>query len=241
MKTLALSLTLLASLLAQSQPGRNQLSGSVIGPDKRPVPNTSILITALPPSGPALFTFQPYNLRIDVPPSGVFSVPNVPDGTYVLCPGSRDALLLNPCSWRKPTEIKVSGGQNVAVPPIELIPAERMVVRIDDPAGHLRANLGKTARAEYHITVLTGQNLPALARQVADDPSGHSYEVLVAPDQTVNLIVNSGFFRFGDAQSRGLSRRPGLVSFDPIPIPPAARGAVRSAQVRVLGIQTSAP
>ena len=73
-----------------------------------------------------------------------------------------------------------------------------------------------------------------MARLLTQQPNGDDYEALVAPDQTVDLIVSSGFFRFGDSQNRALARRTGLVSFDPIPIPPAARGAVRSAQVRVL-------
>ena len=207
MKILTLTFALSALLLAQFQPGRNQLSGSVVGPDKKPVPNASLVIAAVPPSGDALLTFLPYNLRLDLSPAGTFTARDVPDGTYRLCPGARDAFLLNPCQWRKPVEVTVRGGQTLAVPALELVPAERMTVSVDDPAGHLRANLGKSARAEYQLTVVTSQGLPASARLLAQRPNGDDYEVLVAPDQSVDLIVSSGFFRFGDNQNRGLARR----------------------------------
>lgn len=164
-------LTLLAALAAQAQPARvvtGTIRGLIREPGRAPLPSVTVVL------GPDLTSRAPvsFTAYAITGADGRFAIPNVPAGSYWICPQVANSDYLNPCVWdaRTPTIVVTPAG--IAAPvdfDFTLARGTPHYVQVDDPNQLLgtsseldisaRAPSGNTTRSQPHIKAPGGQRL----------------------------------------------------------------------------------
>ncbi len=164
-------LTLLTALTALAQPARvvtGAIRGLIREPGRAPLPSVTVVLGPdLSAKTPATFTAYAIT-GVD----GRFEIPNVPAGSYSVCPQVANSDYLNPCLWdaRSPSVIVTPAG--VAAPvdfDFTLARGTPHYVQVDDPNQLLRnaddldigarSASGNTVRAQLPIRGPGGQRL----------------------------------------------------------------------------------
>jgi hypothetical protein len=113
--------SLSASLFAQNT---GSISGTLVGDDGLPIAGTVIANgVAVSASGRAVTAAN-----------GVFTIANLPAGTYTLCGRPKSPGYLDPCTWSTdPPKVSVTAGQATANTKLVLAKGAVIDVRVNDP------------------------------------------------------------------------------------------------------------
>src|SRR5437016_3020746 len=104
-----LPLLLAAGSLAPAQSVQGTISGTVFGPDSKPLGNTSVWANLIsPPARPVDRNSTVPNLTAVAKSDGTFEVLNVPAGDYIICARHGSGAVVNPCTWGGAPTVKIT-------------------------------------------------------------------------------------------------------------------------------------
>ena len=167
-----------------------QISGIVRDQTGIPVPAATVVVSRTFPitgvAGPRSFTTVTDS-------HGCYSVPNLPVGSYKVCPSAAGAQMLDPCLWTvKHPFWNVQGGQSATVN-VALDKGQYVYVRVDDPGAKLPAAETATNGAPAVRVFVTGTHgTPLQLDEASRDPQGRNYWVLVPKGQDIPLQFDPG-------------------------------------------------
>jgi len=131
-RALSVAILLLQNLeIVAAQTPTGSITGSVQTTDGKPLPNVEVFIgyrRSRPGETPI-----PFNIVTKTASDGTFTVPNVPDGKFAVCPSAGRPNLLPPCAWGAEPLVTVTSGQPANMTPIRLQPGSDLYVRVNDP------------------------------------------------------------------------------------------------------------
>lgn len=211
-----LSLSLFSCCVLLAQPDSSSklatIAGSVRAPDGTVLANIRVRVVRIKPT---FWTSSP----VDSGPSGAFTIPNVPDGSYALCGQARLRFLLaDPCFGLGPdTAPSIVVNRGVPSGPLTLQMEEGALVsvRLKDPNGLLReTGAGRSpqlaARVVRASLFAPGRAFPVPLDATRPETDGQSY-LAVVPRRipAVRLSIDAAALSIkeeGPSTSKGESR-----------------------------------
>jgi hypothetical protein len=134
---------------------------------------------------------------------GDYEFANVPPGRYSICVQNPKGEHLGSCNWSTAAQLVVTAGQTWDHPPITIVRAAVLELRIDDPKGLI------THTDNIRVQVLLPSGLPELMRLAASDPGGRTYEIPVPLNTAVRIQVLSASLLMKDHKGIVLDDNPG--------------------------------
>jgi hypothetical protein len=194
-----LILAILASTAAWSQTTAapavsptGAITGTVQTADGKPVAKVPVAIRVRPATRGAKPTI--FNADVTTGADGTFSVKNVPDGLYAVCPFPTSGSLLPPCNWEAEPTATVSGGKTTAMKPLALKQGVDLWVRVDDPNGTRASKEGKVPGVGLVLVVRAANGAQVHIPQTKSDSTGADHHVYVPAGVDLSVIgVSLGF------------------------------------------------
>jgi len=197
---LLLVLVAATSLDALAQSAQGTVSGTVYGPDGKPLGGTSVWANLVSPAP------RPVDRSSNIPAlsavtaaDGTFLLSHVPVGDYVLCAKNAGAAALNPCAWGGAPRIQIANGRlNVPGEAIRMATGGTLQVHLEDPGGLLAAYEGKAPGATLIMSLATPHGLFPLPI-TASGGTSRDYKLLAPLNVTLNLSISTRYFKLTDA------------------------------------------
>src|SRR5260370_6364657 len=214
--------------LAQSTPGL--ISGTVYGPDGKPLAGASVWANLVSPAP------RPVDHNSTIPvltavsaADGTYTLSNVPNGEYVVCARNAEVAALNPCAWGSAPRVQIAGGRlNMSGEAIRMAAGATLQVHLDDPGGLLAANAAKPG-ASLIMGLATQHGFMPLPI-TASTGNSRDYKLLVPFNTTHNVMISTRYFKLSNAAGVALS---GPSQNIPVTIPSGAQANVVT--LRVVG------
>lgn len=183
--SLSLSLSLITSCGLLAQPDGSaklaRIAGTVLAPDGKTIANIRVRAVRIKPT----FWTSP---TVDSGPTGTFAIPDVPDGSYVLCGQARHRLLLaDPCFGLGPDtapSIVVNRGVSSGPLTLQMEEGALVTVRLKDPNGLLRERgASRPGQLESRLVRASlfapGRTVPIPLDATRPETDGQSYLTVV--------------------------------------------------------------
>jgi hypothetical protein len=207
---LILLLTLAVAAVGSAQTPTGSIVGSVQTVDGRPVVNAEVFVGFRParPGDPPIH----FNAVTMTGADGTFNVPNVPNGTFAVCPSGGRPSLLPPCMWNPETVVTVANGQTVTAPIIQMKAGSDLFVRVNDPHGARARAEGISPGAGLMLAVRTPAGFVLPIAMTAVDGVGADHHLMVPTNVDLVLVAFSSSYSMSDAdglpidQSKGYAR-----------------------------------
>jgi hypothetical protein len=192
-------------LAAQTPTG--SITGSVQTTDGKPVPNVEVFIgyrrsrMGEPPI--------PFNIITKTASDGAFTVPNVPDGKFAVCPSAGRPNLLPPCTWGAEPLVTVTNGQPANMTAIQLQPGSDLYVRVNDPNRSRAKAEGVTPGAGLMLAVRTPLGVTVPIPMSGIDGQGADHHIAVPADTDLVLLAFSASYSMTDANGVAINQQAG--------------------------------
>jgi hypothetical protein len=185
-----------------------KITGLVQGAlDGKPVPGAWVTLLSVPGVG-----VKPYNAQTTTASDGTFVFTQVPAGTFQVCPQAPNSALLAPCSWQPPPpQVKVTTGQSVQMPAIQMTRGILLLVRIDDPTGVRAANDQAGSGVHLQVGVRTPATMVQEVPVMAKDSKGYDQGIYVPADTPLEISVFSSSLVLADGSGAAVSQKNGGV------------------------------
>jgi len=201
----AVSVLLISYLFASAMPavaqqGTGSISGVVQAPDGTGIGGAILSYGQLAPPRPkAPAAMVPPVASVVTASNGVFSIPNLKAGMYLVCVSVRSGAYLDPCHWSSsPPTFTLTAGLAVSNAVIQLAKGAQLQVSINDPA-QLFANEGTTPGAHLMLGVRAVSGAFQGAVLASSNASGRNYTVTVPLDVPTGLFIMSGDYHLSDS------------------------------------------
>jgi len=186
------------------------ISGTVQGSDSSSV--TAGVVTAYFGAGTATPRFGRISLSSAILPDGTFQLAPLAQGEYGICVEAPSTIWLSSCEWgNKGTTISLTQSQPSATVSIVLTEGAAIRVRVNDAAGLLAANEGKTPGAHLLVGVGMDNLVFRPAAIVSQDAAGRTYQVVVPFGRSVQISVASAAFQLSDITGKALAKFGNLI------------------------------
>jgi hypothetical protein len=190
-----LPLLAMSSICALAQSTLGTISGTVYGPDGKPLAGTKVWVNLVSPAP------RPVDHNSTVPvltavsaADGSYALSNVPNGEYVICARNAGVVALNPCAWGDATRVQIAGGNlNMSGQAVRMAAAATLQVHLDDPDGHLAANAAKP-EASLLMGLATQHGFMPLPI-TASTGNSRDYKILVPFNITHNVVLSTRYFK----------------------------------------------
>jgi hypothetical protein len=203
------------TLLSQTHSPAGTITGSVYGPDQKPLAGAIVFIQSRPgPVNPA----TPVNSTALTRSDGFFILSGVPDGTYSVCPLAPNNNLLPPCSWSPETRVIVKNGNTVEAPPIGFETAVDFHVRVNDPKGVMASAVGKAPGAALFLAVRSPNGRVVPIPMTARDQGGADHHLAVPAGKDLKFIAVSNALSMTNSLGQDVSKPAG--SSNSVNVPP---------------------
>src|SRR5260370_8330650 len=143
--TLLPVLLTVSSICAPAQSPLGTISGTVYGPDTKPLAGTTVWANIVSPVP------RPVDRSSTIPvlktisaSDGSYTLSNVPPGEYVVCARKADVTTLNPCACGGPPLVQIDSTRlHMSGEAVWMVAGATLQVHLDDPGGLLAAHSGK--------------------------------------------------------------------------------------------------
>jgi hypothetical protein len=218
------------SICAPAQSVQGTISGTVYGPDAKPLPGTTVWANIVSPVS------RPVDRNSTVPvlttvsaADGSFNLSNVPIGEYVVCARNAAVAALNPCAWGVAPVVQIATGRlHMSGETILLAAGTTLQVHLDDPGGLLAASAAKQG-ASLILGLATQHGFMPLPI-TASTGTSRDYKLLVPFNITHNVMISTRYFKLSDASGAPLGAASQTI---PVSIPSGAQGSVIN--LRIVG------
>jgi hypothetical protein len=215
-------------MLAQSVQGT--ISGTVYGPDAKPLAGTTVWANIVSPVS------RPVDRNSGVPvlttvsaTDGSYTLSNVPPGDYVVCARNAAVAALNPCAWGGAPLVQIATGRlNMSGEAIRMAAGATLQVHLDDPGGFLAANAAKPG-ASLLLGLATPHGFMPLPI-TASTGNSRDYKLLVPFNTTHSVMISTRYFKLSDAAGAPFSAASQTI---PVTIPAGTQASVIN--LRIVG------
>lgn len=222
-----------ASLSVSAQSAQGTISGTVLGPDMKPLGGTSVWANIVSqPARPVDRNTTVPNLSTVAMSDGTFKLSGAPSGDYIICARNGAAAALNPCTWGGAPLVKIGATASVSGVAIQMLPAVTLQVHVDDPAGHLFADEGKKPGAYFLLGLSTARGFLPIPI-AASGSTVREYKLLVPPNTTHNVMISTKYFKVSDDKGGPIDAANGQKI--PFTIPTATSPNIMN--LRITGVQ----
>jgi hypothetical protein len=225
-----LPLFAMSSICTLAQSTLGTISGTVYGPDGKPLAGTKVWANLVSPAP------RPVDHNSTVPVlttvsavDGTYALSNVPGGEYVMCASNAEVATLNPCAWGGATRVQIAGGNLImSGQAIRMAAAATLQVHLDDPDGHLAANAAKP-EASLIMGLATQHGFMPLPI-TASTGNSRDYKLLVPFNTIHNVVISTRYFKLNDAAGAAIGAASPPI---PVTIPPETPTSVIN--LRIVG------
>ncbi len=205
-------LLVMSSLCTSAQSVRGTISGTVYGPDAKPLAGTTVWANLVSPAP------RPVDRNSKIPvlttvtaADGSYTLSNVPTGEYVVCARNAAVAALNPCPWGGAPLVQITSGRtNMSGEAIRMAAGATLQVHLDDPAGLLDANAAKPG-ASLLLGLATQHGFMPLPI-TASTGNSRDYKLLVPFNTTHNVMISTRYFKLSDATGAPFSAASPTIS-----------------------------
>lgn len=202
------------------------ITGALRGDDGTPIVGANVTLYLLEPFPPGHVRATQWVLASGAGGSFRFDVPYY--AQYRLCAQAPNTAWLNPCEWGlQPPATLLSAAVRSQTVTVVMRKGAAVPIRVDDAGRLLAHNEGKTPGAHLLLGVSSEAHVFHQARVVSEDATGRNYQITVPFDVSVNLIINSAFFKLSDAAGQPLARTGSAM------VPVTVRSGQQPAVVRL--------
>jgi hypothetical protein len=219
-----------SSICAQAQ-SLGTISGTVYGPDGKPLAGTTVWANLVSPAPrPVDHNSTTPVLTAVSAADGSYALSNVPSGEYVVCARNAAVAALNPCAWGGAPLVQMAGGGlNMSGQAIRMAAGATLQVHLDDPSGHLAANAAQPG-ASLIMGLATQHGFIPLPI-TASTGNSRDYKLLVPFNTTHNVVISTRYFKLSDAAGAAISAASTPIS---VTIPPGTPTSVIN--LRIVGV-----
>ncbi len=211
--------------LAQTVQGT--ISGTVYGPDGKPLAGTTVWANLVSPAP------RPVDRSSSIPVlsgvtagDGSYTLSKVPAGEYIVCARNAAVAALSPCTWGGAPLVQIASGHpNMSGEAIRMAAGATLQVHLEDAGGLLAANAAKPG-ASLIVGLATQHGFIPLPI-TASTGNSRDYKLLVPFNSTQNLLISTRYFKLSNAAGVAITAPSQTI---PVTIPAGT-------QVSVIGLR----
>ncbi len=175
--------------------------GQLVGPASHPVPAAG----EIPTQGLALSDS-----------AGLYRLPTVPVGDYLLCGTVPSGPYLDPCKWQSAIHVNV-GNASVSAPTVALRKGVFLNVQINDPSGLLPKVVDRLFQAgNLVVGIKFAQGAYLGAENMTLDATGRSYQMAIPAGVPLSLWLFSRGISITDSTGKSVAPNGATIPFQAV-------------------------